>query len=165
MQHAEKKYAVTSFEHIKRQLAATGAAPTKTDASMHYYAQQPGNTVVKLVVYKDRSEIHILDEQDGIFSLREKIPVKDKNTGLQWLKDKGYVQVGLVKMAYTDYACQGGIVGLYTLNDAVYSVILDFPPGEHARLEKDMGLSTAEVISVPYNKYLAERGRFEIIAL
>lgn len=156
MIHSEKKYRVESFAAIKAKLNELGAKQIKTTESFHYYGQHPGKDVVKLVKNGERNEIHILTESNGTFTLEDRIPVKDTPAGLDWLKDKGYTQVQLVKMNNTDYEYEGGIVGLYTINDTLHSVILDFPKQEHDSKEKELGLTGEEVIDVPYNKYIAK---------
>jgi len=159
MKSQEKRYRVDSFVGIKKILDEAGAKKGKEIVTTHYYAQQDGNDVVKLVDYDNRNEIHILKESDGNFSLTEKIPVESVDVGLKWLEDKGYETVDVVKMIYTDYEYKGGLVGLYIIDDFLHSVILDFPPGQHKAIGKGFGLSNAEIISVPYNKYLKEIGR------
>ena len=91
--------------------------------------------------------------------------MKSTEKGLRWLKDKGYKMVDIVKMAYTDYEYKDGIVGLYMINDFLYSIILDFPEGQHERFEKEFGLSPNNVISLPYNKYLEKIGKLESMKL
>ena len=70
-----------------------------------------------------------------------------------------------MKMAYTDYEYGGGIVGLYTINDSFYSIILDFPNGQHDAKENEFGLSPNDVITIPYNKYLERIGKSKSINL
>lgn len=158
MKHHEKKYRVDSFYSVKAKLNELDAKQIKSTTSTHYYAPQESNDVVKLVHYSDRDEIHILKETNGTFSLAENIPVSDLEAGFQWLRDKGYKQVDVVKMDYVDYEYDGGIVGLYTVNGNLLSVILDFPRNKHAEMEKVFELGSAEVIIVPYNKYLEQVG-------
>ncbi len=165
MKHQEKKYHVKSFTEIEAKLKALGAKQINTTSSTHYYAKQTGNNVVKLVHYSDKDEIHILDESNGTFSLKETIPVKDTAAGFQWLKDKGYTTVDIVKMDYADYEYKNGIVGLYVINDFLRSVILDFPEQEHEAMEKLFGLNGSELITIPYNKYLKQLGQLEAIDL
>ena len=68
-------------------------------------------------------------------------------------------------MDNTDYEYKNGLVGLYIVDDFLHSVILDFPEGQHEEIEKELGLDTAEVISVPYNKFLEKIGRLRSIKL
>ena len=121
--------------------------------------------MVKLVEYSDRTEIHKLESSNGKFTLTETIPVKNVKAGLNWLKAKGYDNVGLVTMDDTDYEYKGGIVGLYVINDFLYSVILDFPEGVHSLIEHELGLTSAEPINIPYNKYLEEAGRLKLVPI
>ena len=165
MKHQEKKYRVDSFEDIEKRLKGAVAEPGKTTTSTHYYGEHADSGVVKLVTYDDRDEIHILDEAEGKFSLRENIPVENKEAGLRRLKDKGYNSVSVVKMTHADYDYKSGLVGLYLINDFLHSVILNFPEGQHARVEQELGLDTAEVIKTPYNKYLEELGHLHLIKL
>lgn len=158
MKHHEKKYKVASFDSIKSKLDELGAKQIKDTSSTHYYAPQESNDVVKLVHYSDRNEIHILKETNGTFSLAENNPVTNLETGLQWLRDKGYKKVDVVKMDYTDYEYDSGVVGLYIINDDLHSVILDFPLNMHSAIEEVFELGNAEVITVPYNKYLEQAG-------
>lgn len=165
MKHQEKKYRVSSFAKIEKILKEIGAKKQKTVVSTHYYAQRQGNDVVKLVQYDDRYEIHILEESNGKFTPKEKIQVKDTQAGLQWLRNKGYKAVDLVKMENTDYEYKSGVIGLYTINDFLHSVILYFPPEQCVIVEKELGLENAEVISIPYNKLLEQIGRLRSVEL
>ncbi len=159
MKHQEKKYRVESFTKILKLLKEKGAKKEKEIISIHYYGQHKGNDVEKFVEYKDRCEIHILKEHDGRFTMTEHAPIKDKDAGFTWLKNKGYSVANIVKMDYTEYAYKDGTVGLYTIDDFLHSVILYFPKDKHEAMEKEFSLDITEVISVPYNKYLAKIGR------
>jgi len=165
MKYQEKKYKVDSFVTISKLLNEKGAKNEKEVVTMHYYTQQPNNEVVKLVEYDNHNEIHILTESNGKYLLKQKIPVLTTEAGLKWLKDKGYKIVDLVKMVYTDYEDKNGIVGLYVINDFLYSVILDFPEGQLKTIENEFGLSNIEIINIPYNKLLDQLGRLHSVDL
>ena len=136
MHHIEKKYRLDSFIQALALLKEKGAHAVKRVVNTHYYAQKEGNDVVKLIEYADRNEIHILAESQGKYTLTEKIPMQSREAGLQWLKEKGYKVVDIVKMDYTDYEYDGGVVGLYLINDFLHSLILDYPEGQHEKKEK-----------------------------
>jgi len=159
MKYQEKKYLVKTFSRIRDMLESKHATKNSKTVTIHYYAQKEGNDVTKLVEFIDRYEIHILKESHGNFSLTEKIPMASNKAGFRWLKDKGYNTVNVVKMQNTDYGYKGGIIGLYIINDVLHSVILNFPEGQHDAVANEFGLDTAEVITVPYNKYLEQLGR------
>jgi hypothetical protein len=163
MQHQEKKLRVDSFASVKSKLIDLHAKQIDTTTSTHFYTQQTGNNVVKLVVGSGKVEIHILKESNGQFSLQKTIPLDSKVAGLNWLKEKNYHSVGVVNMAHADYAYKGGVIGLYTIDDFLHSVILNFPPGQHEVIQQELGLESTEVISVPYDKYLRELDRLRII--
>lgn len=165
MKYQEKKYKVSSFIKIRKLLKAAGAKKGKKIITTHYYAQQDGNDVIKLVKYVNKNEIHILKESNGKFSLKESIPVESTNGGLQHLKDKGYKTVNPVKMVHTDYEYRNGIVGLYLIDDFLNSIILDFPESLRKEVEKEMGLERAEVVSLPYNKFLGQINRLRKMKL
>ena len=165
MKHQEKKYRVDSFTKIQKILDEADAKKGKAIVTTHYYAPQESNDVVKLVDYADSNEIHILEESQGRYSLKENIPLENTAAGLKWLKDKDYKIVSVVKMVTTDYEYKNGIVGLYIINGFLHSVILDFPEGQHEAREKELGLYTSEVISIPYNKYLEKIGKLQTIKL
>ena len=165
MKHQEKKYRVNSFAKIQEILSEADVKKGKEVVTTHYYAPQENNDVVKLVKYSDRNEIHILEESQGSYALKENIPVENTAAGLQWLKDGGYKTVNIVKMVNTDYEYKNGVIGLYIINDFLHSVILDFPEGQHEAIEKEFGLATAEVISVPYNKFLEKIGKLRLMKL
>lgn len=129
------------------------------------YAQQDGNDVTKLVEYVDRYEIHILKESHGTYTLMEKLPVETKEAGFAWIKNHGYTDVHVVKMVYTDYPYNGGIVGLYMINDHLFSIILDFPKNQLDQMASLFGLNQAQVISIPYNKHLVHIGRTQSLLL
>jgi len=159
MKHQEKKYQVKSFDQVKKVLDRLGIKKSGGAVTNHYYGQHEGNDVTKLVEYKDKNAIHLLKEKDGKFDLVESIPVESVKVGLKWLKDKDYKVVNLVKMANVDYEYKGGQVRLYTIDDWLKSVILDYPEGEHEAIAKEFELDKVEVIKIPYNKQLEEMGK------
>ncbi len=161
MKHQEKKFLVTSFDDVKKRLNQAGAKSLKTANSTHYYAQVDGNDVVKLVDHEGQCEIHLLEESDGKFILADRIPVSDVSAGLRWLCDKGYKSCTTVKITHTDYEYNGGLIGLYIINNLLYSVILDFPADQHAAMEKKFALEHAEQITIPYNKILENMGKIK----
>ncbi len=159
MEPQEKKYLVNSFDDIQKLLHKKGAIKGKEVVATHFYGQRTGNDVEKFVEYADRIEVHVLKESDGRFTLIESIPIANKEAGFSWLKSRGYQTANIVKMAYTEYSYKEGTVGLYIIDDFLHSIVLDYPPTEHAALEKEFTLESAEVIRVPYNKYLEKLGR------
>ncbi len=165
MKYQEKKYKVDSFAPILQFLNQKGAKKGEEIVTTHFYTPQPNNDVVKLVQFSDKNEIHVLKETNGKYSLIDRIPVPDTKAGLQWLKNHGYKNVSIVTMAYTDCEYKNGIIGLYLINDSLLSVILDFPPDQHDKIEKELGLEKAEVISLPYNKYLENIGLLKTITI
>ena len=68
-------------------------------------------------------------------------------------------------MQHTDYKYKDGLVGLYTINKDLISVILDFPEGQHNEVAKALGLENAELIEEPYNKYLEHQGKLSVVSL
>lgn len=165
MKHQENKYLVDSFANTQKILRLAGAKKKQEIISTHYYGQHEGNDVEKFVEYGDRYEIHKLIEHDGHYTLTDHTPIADKAAGLRWLKKQGYTQVNIVRMAYTDYEYKNGIVGLYSIDDSLHSVILDFPKEQLEEIEKEFGLQTAEVIRVPYDKFLKHLGRLQSMYL
>ena len=153
--HQEKKYRVESFAEVEKILDRLGAKKQKQSFTFHYYTDQNDKDVVKLVKYENGDEIHILKEADGKYALVDRIKVRDTAAGLDWLKLKGLKVTVPIKMANTNYRYKDGIVGLYIINDKLNSVILDFPENMHETIAKELHLETAEVISLPYNQYLA----------
>jgi hypothetical protein len=161
MKFQEKKYRVDSFTKILKLLKEKGAKKGKEITSIHYYGQHKSNDVEKFVEYVDRCEIHMLKEQSGRFIITDHSVIPGKKTGFEWLKKRGFTKVNIVKMVYTEYEYKNGTIGLYTINDFLYSVILYYPIGQHEVTEKEFGLSSSEVISVPYNKFLEKMGRLQ----
>lgn len=154
MKHQEKKYRVDSFDQILKKLQELDCNQVGRSISTHYYAKRADNNVTKLVEKTDRYEIHVLEEDAGRFTLKENIVVDSNQAGLKWLEKSGFTDLTVVKMDHTDYEYKGGLVGLYTINDELFSVILDFPSGQHETIAADFGMEAAEVIVLPYNKYL-----------
>ncbi len=154
MKHSEQKYRVTSFDDVKTKLVDVGAKALPSSITYHYYAVQDSLDVSKLVVFPDKSEIHVLKEQDGNFTLTDRISVEDKESGLQWLKVHGHENTTLVTMDSTNYEYAGGIVGLYIINDKLHSVIFEFPSDQHNKMVDLFGMKDKEKIEQPYNKYL-----------
>lgn len=165
MKLQEKKYRVGSFTNILKILQDKGAKKIQEVTSTHYYGEHKGNDVEKFVEYVDRCEIHVLKESGGQFTMAEHKPIADKEQGLAWLKSRGFTKANIVKMDYTQYAYKNGTVGLYTIDDFLCSVILDYPHGQHETIEKEFGLQNTEVISVPYNKLLEQMGRLRSMKL
>src|SRR6266550_1447214 len=99
----EKKYLVESFSEIEKMLDTLGAKRAGESTTTHYYAQQPGKDVVKLVEYHNNCEIHELSESGGRFALTMRVPVKDVKAGLERLKGRGFDKASLVKMHQTDW--------------------------------------------------------------
>jgi hypothetical protein len=165
MKPQEKKYFVDSFASIQSLLKEKGAKKSEEIISTHYYGQHAGNDVEKFVEYTDRYEIHALKEENGKFTMTEDKQIKGKDEGVVWLKSKGYTTANIVKMDYTEYEYKNGTVGLYVINDFLHSVILYYPSDQHQEMEKEFGLDHAEVITVPYNKYLEKLGRLRSMKL
>ena len=155
MTFQEKKYKVDSFSHVTGILRSEHAKKVSTSKTTHYYAQLEGKDVVKIVESDEKCEIHRLEENDGKFDLVERIPVDGVKAGFKWMRQEGYGKVDVLTMESTSYEYGSGFVRLYTVNGEVLSIILDFPPGKHEEVEEVLGLQNAEVIALPYNKYLA----------
>ncbi|HUD11544.1 MAG TPA: cupin domain-containing protein [Candidatus Saccharimonadia bacterium] len=156
------KYRVESLPAAQSALRVLHAKKTGQGESRHYYAQQTSNDVVKLVTSADHCEIHMLKEWKGTFTLTRSIPMPNEQASLRWLISQGYDEVSIVAMTHTDYAYRGGIVGLYNINDALHSLILEYPSGEHAAAAKALGIADAEIIAMPYNKYLLQRNQLHV---
>ena len=58
--------------------------------------------------------------------MKEHAVIVNKNAGIAWLKNRGYKIANIVRMDYTEYAYSDGTIGLYILDDDLYSVILYF---------------------------------------
>jgi hypothetical protein len=165
MSRQEKKYRVESHAAITAELDKL-AQKGETSTSTHYYAMQPNsNDAVKLVEHGESAAIHMLKAQDGKFTLVKNIPVESIDAGLAWLKENGHTKLGVVTMVHTDYAYKGGLIGLYTIDNFLYSVILEFKSGQHPAVESELGLENAEVIAVPYNKALRLLGKLRTMML
>lgn len=155
MNRLEKKYRVERLASTKAKLEQLGIKPYEDVTSTHYYARRADNDVVKLVAYSDRNEIHTLrQEPTGTFKLVSNLAMPSRKAGLLWLKEQGYSTLDVVTMRYATYRYQGGLIGLYIINDTLYSVILEFPARLHDAMEQTLGLQNAEVITAPYNKCL-----------
>ena len=161
----ELKFRVDSFGDVQHKLDELGAELVKHSESSHYYCLLAGNDVLKLVAKAGGVELHELKEHHGKFELVKNERCDNLREGLERLRKRGFDKVGVVQMAHTDYQLDGGVVGLYTINGHLKSVILDFPGSKHAEMKRMMGLEGAEMIQVPYNKYLQERGQLELVPL
>jgi hypothetical protein len=161
----EKKYRVESFRPVLAALKKLGTMATKVDESIHYYAGQDGDDVLKLVVHDDTAEVHKLKARSGSFELVGKLPMTNAKAGLAWLRQEGYKKLDVVIMQSVDYRYKGGTIGLYTVNNDLYSVILAYPAGEHSAIAGALGLGDAEPITIPYNKYLQQIGKIQYIDL
>lgn len=161
MTRQEKKYRADSFDYALHFFAERSVPQIQTSTTYHFYGQQGGNNVTKLVQYADKQEIHILEESGGIFSLVETIPVDTVNDGLEWLRSHGYEHVDEVKMQSWSFEYRGGLVRLYLIDDWLHSIILSHEYGQIQTVEKELGLKAEDVIVEPYNKYLATAGRLK----
>ena len=155
MRHQEKKYKVESFGEIEAKLTQVGAVRQETTVTFHYYGVQESLDATKMVFNGNIYEIHVLKEADGKFTLTDRFVVSSRDEGFAWLKDHGFSEYQEVKMETTDYECDGGLVGLYVINDSFLSVILDYPADQHEAMEKIFGLENAELVTMPYNKFLS----------
>lgn len=165
MKPQEKKYRVSSFANTEQILKKVGAKKVKEIVSTHYYGQHKGNDVEKFVEYADRCEIHVLKEQDGKFTMTEHGSIANKDEGFTWLKTRGFTTAHIVTMAYTEYEYKERTVGLYVIDDFLTSVILCYLPEKLSELEKEFELEHAEVIALPYNKYLDQLGKLRTLKL
>lgn len=165
MKNQEKKYEVDSFNTILDQIKVMGLTKIKDVASEHYYGKKEGNDVEKFVVYSDRVEVHVWKNIDGRFIPTEDYQIESKEKGLLWLKQRGFTQVNIVTMNYTEYQYQDGSIGLYTIDDFHHSAILNLPAGEHQNAEKVFNLENSKIITVPYNKLLQSMGKLRTIKL
>jgi hypothetical protein len=154
----EKKIRIHSFDAIMRRLIKLGAVRDLKSESTHYYAPRSDNNVTKLVAKASGFEIHELNETDGKFELTNLVRMETLDKGLSWLKAQGYDTVFVVHMQHIDYRYKDGLIGLYTINNDLLSVILDFPEGQHDEVSQELGLDKAERIELPYNKYLERQG-------
>lgn len=165
MQLLEKKYLVEDFDAIEKLLREKNAKKILEETSIHYYGQHEGNNVEKFIEYSDRYEMHILKEKDGKFVLTEKMPLKDKDAGIAWLKKQGYTTANVVKMSYRKYSYKQGTIGLYTIDDFLHAVILYYPQGEHESVEQEFCLAHVKRITVPFNKLLEQLGKLRSVGL
>jgi hypothetical protein len=162
MKHMEKKYRIEGFDEIEARLTELGAPIVGQSSSTHYYAPLTSNDVVKLVEHDGSCELHRLKEDGGKFTMTERRTFGSRHEGLLWLQSQGYEQVAIISMQHTDYGYGDGVIGLYIINDVLKSVILDLPPGAHEEASQTLGLDEAEVIAVPYNRYLEQAGQLKL---
>lgn len=165
MKLQEKKYLVDSFNSIQKILKSKKAPKVNHVTSTHYYGQHSGNDVEKFVEYFDRFEIHVWKEVQGKFIMTDHSKIADKKEGIDWLKKRGFTKANVVKMEYSEFAYKDGTVGLYILDDFLYSVILNYPEGKHEKIEKELGLTKYKVITIPYNKFLDQMGKLRSLKL
>jgi len=154
----EKKYRVDSLDLALHFFSEKNIAPSQMSTTNHFYGQQSGNNVTKLVQYSDKYEIHILEEADGVFSLVEKISVDSVDDGLNWLRSQGFEFIDEIKMWSQTFEYKGGLVRLYLIDDWLHSIILSHPHDQLKDIEKELKLKPEEVIEKPYNKFLTSLG-------
>ncbi|MCB9813173.1 MAG: hypothetical protein H6772_02070 [Pseudomonadales bacterium] len=162
MSKQEKKYRIKSFDSIKEFLTQKNVLPIRSSLTYHYYGQQDTNNVTKLVQYADKQEIHILEESDGLFSLKEIIPVSTKKEGFSWLRSHGFKEIGEVKMESQTFDYSEGLVRLYLIDDWLHAIILSHVGDNLLQVEAELGLDSEEVISQPFNVYLDLIGKLKI---
>jgi len=159
----EKKFRVSTFEPILAYIQQCHIPSTLEVRTTHYYAQLPTEDTLKIINYGDRVEIHRLTTTHGLHSLDEVIPLQSVEDGLQWFHARGYDKLDVLAMHDREFEFKGGGFALYTINNTVCSIILGYPEEDLASMEQALGLQSAEVISVPYNKYLAQLGMVQTI--
>lgn len=159
MTKQERKYLVKSFTKIKKILSNKKISQSQYSATDHFYGRQKGNNVTKLVKYSDKLEIHVLEEEDGIYLLKKTIPMKTVNEGINWLRNSGFSVIDIVKMESITYDYLGGLVRLYLIDGWLHSVILSHDNEKLSEVEKKLGIKKADVIAQPYNVYLESLGK------
>ncbi len=161
MNTAEKKLRVTYLDPTKTALQKLGAKLVGSEKTTHIYAARDDGNVTKLVVYDERSEIHELTQTSGTFELTSCHKVNSREAGIKWLKAQGYTKFRKIIMNSTTYKVLDGTVGLYTINSQLKSVIIDAPSNRRNELTKQLSLENSEVISLPFDQYLASRGQLD----
>lgn len=161
----EKKYQVETLDPILQIIKEKELQKIRDVHSIHYYGNNEGNDVEKVVVYPDKVEIHVWKNVDGKFTSVEDFKVESEQKGIEWLKSRGFNQANIIKMDYTEYSYEDGVIGLYLIDDFHKSVILTFLPERIPDVEKIFGLENAEVITTPYNKLLDKLGKIRSIEI
>ncbi len=156
MSQVEKKYRVASFDEMHKNIKRLGAIRTIEVDSTHYYAQLDTDDTLKLVAWNGNFEIHQLSTKNGLHNLDQTIPVPSLKAGFRWFLDHGYKKLDILDMHNAEYAYQDGGLALYLVDRVINSVILGYDEDRLPAIEKAFGLESAEPISVPYNKYLAQ---------
>jgi hypothetical protein len=165
MELLEKKYLVDNFLAISKLLEDKRIAKIGEGISVHYYGEQSGDNVKKVVEHNDHFEVHVFEKKDGKFVVTYKSPLTDKNAGFKWLRKQGFARVNIVTMRNTKFPYKNGTIGLYLIDDFLHSVILYYPQGEHDKIAKEFGLENATTLTVPYNKLLEQMRRLKSVSL
>jgi len=166
LRYLEQKYQVQVFTDIITKLKKLNAKHIYQSDTIHYYGMpEKDEKIIKLVEYSDHTEIHKLRKQKQQFKLTEKESVKNKLAGLQVLKANGFIKVAVVTMHSDNYEYEDGLVRLYTIDNWLFSVILDFPSGVHTSIAKKLGLKEKDIIATAYNKQLELLGKLNIQAI
>jgi hypothetical protein len=164
-QEVEKKYRVDTFTPIRGTITRLGATPTVTLESSHYYAPLTTDDTIKMIDYGDKIEIHSLSTKNGLHSLNTVIPISTLEEGYAWFRKKGFKTLEVLNMHDEEYAYEDGGFALYTINHSVFSVILGYTAELLPMMEAEFELGNAEVIKVPYNKYMAAIGEVSTVIL
>lgn len=126
--------------------------PFKDTVSVHYYAQNTGSIVRKIVEDPDEVRITELENRGGTFEFTMREAVESLEVGLKWMKEQGHTDLKKVKMAAKQYEYKGGKIELININDgALYSVILYYESPKHEEIATDIGLKDAKIIEVPFS--------------
>jgi hypothetical protein len=159
----EKKYRVASFDGMRAKIKELGAQPTLDIRSTHYYAHLDTDDTLKMINYPDRVELHRVSTKNGMHSIDEIITFDSIETGFAWFRDHGYDSLDVLKMHDEEYSYLDGGFALYTVQGDIFSVILGYEADKIADMEKLFGLTDAEEIHKPYNKYIAQLGKLQTI--
>lgn len=160
----EKKYRVNSFTPILDKIYELGAIPTIEVSSQHYYAPLDTDDTLKMIDYGDKIEIHNLSTKNGLHTLDEVIAIRSIKDGLKWFEAKGFKTLEVLDMNDKEFSYKDGGFALYTINNNIYSVIIAYPENKLSEIETILGLQAAEIITIPYNKYMRQKGMVRTIS-
>lgn len=157
MVKVEKKFLVESLDSVLDKLQQLGAKASPGVSSHHTYADTEGPEIVKMVESGGNIWVHEMADRGGTFELVKTTPVDSKEAGLELLNLLKPTNIQTLKIDYINYYLENATIGLYTLNDSIYSVIIYSDPNYHDKLAKKLGLNNVETIEVPFNHLLSSQ--------
>lgn len=151
--NTELIFETDDLDSFRRKLEALGATDLGEGTSRHYYADV-GKGTLKVVERDTGWEITEMTGEDGRFVVSSKQSLVDKQRGFSILRSKGHTKVEFVEMKFHDYEYDGGVIGLYVINEVLSAIVIDYPPESLDGIVGELKLNKLKQIKESFNVVL-----------